>query len=143
MRKRQTKKKRKITEKDGKFYTPRGVELTRCSNTKTEAEFFSWIRSNCRKMTTRWKPRFDKLAEGKRKSESDNKRLKWEYSCEECEGWFPGSQIEIDHIVPCGGLNGWDKILPWFKNALVEIDGYQRLCKTCHRIKTNEEQDNG
>tara|TARA_A100000171_G_scaffold53092_1_gene76737 strand:+ start:12822 stop:13265 length:444 start_codon:yes stop_codon:yes gene_type:complete len=137
-------KPRKVVERDGKLYTVRGVELTRCSNTKTEAEFFAFILSHCRRLTNKWKPAYDKLEEGKRPNESSNKRLKWEYSCEICNNWFPKSFIDIDHIVPCGGINGFEKIEPWFRRALVEKDSYQRLCKDCHKQKTQQEkQGNG
>ena len=137
------KKVRKVIEKDGKFYTPRGVELTRASHTKTEAEFSAYILSALRKATKFWKPKMDKLHEGRRPSQNINKRLKWENNCERCGGWFPESSIEVDHIVPCGGISGidWlDKIKPWVIKAFVEVDGFQRLCLWCHLRKTSEEK---
>jgi hypothetical protein len=140
MIKKKTKKIRKVTEKDGKFYTPRGVELTRAHHTKTEAEFWAFILSALRKATKYWKPKMVKLEEGRRPSQSSNKRLKWEFSCESCKGWFPQSEIEIDHIIPCGGINGLDKVCNWIIKAFVEIEGFQRLCTTCHAEKTRGER---
>lgn len=125
--------------KEGKYYSARGVELTRASGTKTEAEMAAFILSILRRGTKFWKPKMDKKLEGRRPSESSNKKLKWEYHCEQCNEWFPESNIEIDHIVNCGGISGldWlDKIKPWIIKAYIEIDGYQRLCKQCHAIKT-------
>ncbi len=139
------KKKKIVREVDGRFYTVRGVELTRNHHTMTEAQFSAFILSILRRGTKFWKPKMQKLAEGRRPNQSDNKRLKWESNCEECLGWFPESQIEIDHTIPCGGISGpdWlDKIKGWVIKAYVEIEGYQRLCKTCHLKKTNTEKGN-
>lgn len=134
------KTKRKITEKDGKFYTPKGVELTRNANTMTEAEFFAMILSALRRTTKFWKPKLQKLEEGKRLNQSDNKRIKYEYNCEQCLGWFKRSEIQLDHIINCGGINGYSKIEGWCKRAYVEKDSFQRLCLACHTIKTNSER---
>lgn len=134
------KKKRVIIERDGKFYTKRGTQLTRASNTLSEAEFFSWLLSGMRRLTKYWAPKIQKKNEGRRKSQSDNKRLKWEYSCEECLNWFPEKQIEINHIIPCGGINSFEKIEGWCRRAFVEKEGFSRLCISCHRILTNEER---
>ncbi len=134
---------RKAEQIGDKWYTSRGVELTRAHHTKTEAEFSSFILSALRSATRYWKPKMVKLEEGRRPNESDNKRLKWENNCEECGGWFPEKQIEVDHIVPCGGISGpdWlDKIKPWIIRAFVEIEGFQRLCLTCHNRKTQAEK---
>lgn len=134
---------RKVTIIDGKHYTSKGLELTRCSNTMTEGQFAQFILSALRKATTRWNPKWDKLKQGRRPNQSTNKKLKWENNCEECNEWFPESQIQIDHIIPCGGLSGedWlDKIKPWIIRAFVEIDGFRRLCKSCHLKKSLEER---
>ncbi len=134
------KPKRKITEKDGKFYTPRGVEATRNAHTMTEANYFAMILSALRGTTRFWKPATQKLESCKRPSQSSNKRLKFEYLCESCLTWCPRKSIQIDHIIPCGGINGYDKIVPWLKRAHVE-EGFQILCTTCHKKKTLEERN--
>ena len=133
---RKKKKQRTVIEKDGKFYSVRGVELTRASHTMTESAFWAHILSALRKATRFWKPAVDKLNEGKRPNMSSNKRLKYEYHCECCNKWFPQKEIELDHIIPCGGINGPDKVAGWIERAFVEIEGFQRLCNTCHNKKT-------
>lgn len=132
-------KKRKITEKDGKFYTPRGVELTRNAHTMTEAEYFSMILSALRRTTRYWKPCLAVLEATKRPSESGNKRIKFEYQCQSCGGWYQRKLVQVDHVIPCGGINSYDKIVPWLLKAHVE-EGFQVLCKECHKRKTNEER---
>lgn len=131
---------RKRIEKDGEWFSVRGIPLTRASGTKTEAEFWSFILSALRKATRFWKPAIDKKLEGRRPNQSSNKRLKWESSCECCKKWVPEKDIEIDHIIPCGGLNGPEKLVGWVDHAFVEIEGFQRLCSTCHLKKTLEEK---
>ncbi len=133
-------KKRKVTEDNGRFFTPRGVELTRNAHTMTEAEYFSMILSALRGTTRFWKPCLLTLEAAKRKNEGSNKRLKYEYQCATCSGWFARKLVQIDHIVPCGGINGYDKILPWILLAHVE-DGFQVLCKGCHKQKTGVERN--
>lgn len=122
---------------------PSKVPLTRASNTMTEAELSARILSALRGATKFWKPRLDKLNEGRRAYKGTNKNQKWEFSCEQCKGWFVQTEIEIDHIEKCGGISGenWlDKIKGWVVRAFVEIDGFQRLCKNCHKIKGAEER---
>lgn len=128
---------RKTKEIDGKLYTIRGVELTRCSHTMTEAQFFSWVLSNARRLTTRWKPRNDALIEKRREYKGPDKRTKWEYQCSLCYNWYKKKDIEADHIIPCGGINGWEKIEGWYRRAFVEKEGFRVLCKECHNTITH------
>lgn len=134
------KKDRKVFERDGKFYTQKGIELTRCSNTMTESEFFSWILSNARKLTLRWKPRNDALNMARRPYSGPDKRTKWEYQCSQCVDWFPKKMVEADHITPCGGMKSYESISLWYKRALVEMLDFKVLCKTCHNSKTQRER---
>ncbi len=133
------KKKRTVIEKDGKFYTPRGIELTRNANTMTEAQYFAMILSALRGTTRFWKPCLMALEAASRPSQSTNKRLKKEYQCNHCKEWFKRKDVEIDHIIPCQGITSYDRIVTWLMLAHVE-EGFQILCKPCHRIKTNEER---
>lgn len=123
----------------GKYYSARGVELTRCSGWMTEAEYYSWILSNARRLTLRWRPRNEALARSRRIYKGSDKRIKWEYQCQICAEWVIRKEIEVDHIVPCGGIKCLADIPRWYTNALCEIDGFEVLCKSCHRLKTNKE----
>lgn len=127
---------KKATKKATK---PRGarVERTRCSGTKTEAGMVSWVLSYLRKMTLRWKPRFDRMNEGRKKKPlGKNGREVWANTCEHCNKWFKTSDLDMDHVLPIGGMKSLDEAGRWLKMALVEIEGYQRLCKKCHDKKT-------
>lgn len=134
------KKDRKIIEKDGKRYTTRGVELTHASQTLTTAEFWSFILGGLRKLTKFWKPKLDCLKSARRPYTGLDKRTKWEYTCAICKKWYKQKDVEVDHIIPIGGLNGPSKLATWVERAFVEIDGYQVLCKPCHLQKSKKEK---
>jgi len=117
------------------------VERTRCSGTKTEAGMVSWVLSYLRKMTLRWKPRFDRLNDGRMKKPlGKNGKEVWANTCEQCGKWFKLSDLAMDHIEPIGGMTKLEDAGRWLTKALVEIDGYQRLCKADHKTKTAEER---
>ncbi len=136
------KKQRKIIEKDGKFYTARGAELTRASNTLTESEFFGRIISAIRRLTMYWKPKNDYLLTIRRPYSGTDKRTKWEYQCISCQQWFKRVDIECDHIAPVGSFKCFNDAPGYLERAFIEKEGYQALCKECHRSKTNGSHTN-
>lgn len=118
------------------------VPLTRCCGMWTEARFWSFIRSNLRRMSSRWAPKYKCLELARRKSESGNKRLKWEYQCAHCQAWFPGKEVEVDHIIPCGSLKSFADAAGFLERMLCEVDGFQVLCKGCHNKVTHHSPEN-
>jgi len=76
----------------------------------------------------------------RRKNQSSNKRMKWEYQCNICKQWFPDKEIQIDHIIPVGKLNCMEDIVPFIERLVVEKEGFQVLCRDCHQGKTNKER---
>lgn len=114
------------------------VPRTRAGGEWTESSFWSFLRSNLRLASRKWPPRKKVLLAARRNSQSENKRLKWEYRCSECEGWFPEKQVEIDHVVPCGSLRNWDEFRIFAERLFCETDGLAVRCETCHQTKTNQ-----
>jgi 5-methylcytosine-specific restriction endonuclease McrA len=104
----------------------------------THAEYFSFIRSGLRQKSRRWAPVYLAKQLARRPNESDNKRLKWEFQCNACKNWFPDKETVVDHIIDCGSLKGYDDLVDFVKRLFCEVDGFQILCKPCHKIKTNE-----
>lgn len=143
-----TKSTKKSTSKiiDGVVCSPRGIPLTRCSNTMTEAAFRSWILSGLRSLTRKWKPANDAWKLNTRPNTSGVGRHRVEHQCVVCLQWFPKKTraikvgVELDHIVPIGGLDSFSKLEQWVLRAFVEVDGYQKLCTTCHAKKTMGER---
>ena len=118
------------------------VAKTRNGGTLTEAQYWQKIRHSLRKAFRWWKPMMDALKEAERPSQSPNKRLKKEYQCGECKNWFPRTQVEIDHIIPCGSLNCYEDVAQFIKNLTPESpSAFQILCKTDHKTKTDAEKE--
>jgi len=105
----------------------------------TRARYFQQIRSHLRNAFKFWRPITECKIKARRKSQSENKRLKWEFHCAECNGWFASKNVQIDHITPCGTLKEYDDIVPFIKRLTAE-SGYRCLCKACHQNITNMER---
>ena len=116
---------------------------TRNAGTMTDAAFRSWVRSQLRRMSLRWRPISEKRGEGQRPAnDADKKRwgklIRVVNTCEGCGAWVPKSRLEIDHIVPCGSITDIERDLgPFVMRMLCEKDGLRRLCPTCHQAVTN------
>lgn len=114
---------------------------TRCSGEWTEGRMWSFIRSNVRLMSRKWKPIHDAKIRARRPYVGPNKRLKWEYQCSECGGWFPDKETQVDHVVPAGSIRSFSDIGPFVERLLCEADGLVVLCKGCHGVKTNSQPE--
>lgn len=106
----------------------------------SEAVFWQFIRSGLRSKSSRWPPKYECLADARRDSQSLNKRLKYEYQCNKCKGWFKQADVAVDHIVPVGTLKSYEDLPGFVERLYCSKEGYQVLCDGCHTIKTNEER---
>jgi len=61
------------------------------------------------------------------------------HRCEECNDCFPASKMQADHIEPIIPLTGFDSWGAVIERLYCEVDGFQAMCKPCHKIKTKEE----
>lgn len=106
----------------------------------SEARYRTFVRSALRKAWTKWPPKFEALKRAQRPSQSDNKKLKWEYQCYNCSHWFPQDKVSVDHVVPWGdpwGLSFEEAI----RKLLVGVDELQVLCDDCHSRKSSYERE--
>ena len=116
-----------------KSVSRRTVPRTRAGGEWTEAEFWSFLRSGLREKSRRWPPLVRQVFDAvRRKNQSQNRRLKWEYQCRRCEEWFPRNQVEADHILACGSLRSFSDLEGFAERLFVEVDGLQVLCGDCH-----------
>ncbi len=116
------------------------VPRTRAGGEWTEASFWSFVRSGLRQMSRRWPPLVRIAVNAvRRKSQSENKRLKWEFQCSHCGCWSPRKSIEVDHIVPCGPLKSFEDLKTFAERLFCEPDGLRVLCLTCHQQRTRNE----
>ena len=117
----------------------RKVEKTRNAGTWTEARYWSAVRSCLRRGFRHWKPATEAKINARRANQSENKRLKWEYLCANCKEWWADRDIQVDHITPVGSLRRLED-LSGFVERLTPEEGFQVLCKKCHKEKTNNER---
>jgi 5-methylcytosine-specific restriction endonuclease McrA len=62
-----------------------------------------------------------------------------EYFCNAC-GWVSGKKdFQLDHIISVVPVSGWDGFDGFIDRLFCEPDGYQLLCKSCHQVKSAEE----
>jgi hypothetical protein len=116
------------------------VPRTRAGGEWTEAAFWGFIRSGLRQLSRRWPPLVRHALERvKRKSQSDNKRLKWEFLCERCDQWFARKEVEVDHIEPCGSLKSFADLSVFADRLFCESDGLRVLCSECHLERRKEQ----
>lgn len=116
------------------------VPRTRASGEWTEAAFWNFIRSGLRQTSRRWPPRYDALKDARIPYEGEDKRRKWVYLCAICHEGFLSTEVNVDHIVPCGKLKSWIDMAVFSKKLFCEKDGLRVLCKSCHQIVTDKEK---
>ncbi len=106
----------------------------------TRARYMAFIRSALRECSKRWPPRRDALLLARRKYVGPNPRQKYEYLCAACGRWFMEKEVQVDHIIPTGSLNILDELPVFVGRLLAEADGWQVLCRSCHKDKTARER---
>jgi hypothetical protein len=103
----------------------------------TESQYLAFIRSALRSKWLRWKPRSDAFLAARRKSESDNKKLKWEFQCSLCSQWFCQKDCECDHYPKdAGSILSVQDIGQFCENLFCETDNLRICCKPCHSAWT-------
>lgn len=113
-------------------------DKTRNGNTWTEARFRSFVTSALRAASRRWPPKFGRLKDafvGVKRNPKSGRDAK-HYRCAACEGEFPQSGVQVDHIEPVGSTSSWDEFI---EKLFCEADNLQVLCKPCHKKKTKNE----
>jgi 5-methylcytosine-specific restriction endonuclease McrA len=61
------------------------------------------------------------------------------HRCALCQGLFPQSHMRADHIIPVVGPEGFKDWNTFIARLYVEKDGFQAICKDCHKTKTKQE----
>lgn len=111
----------------------RKVEKPFAGQRWSRARFWGFIRSALRLASRKWPPRSDAMRAARRCHRGTNKRQKWEYQCAQCSKWFKGSEVQVDHIVPCGKLREFDDLPAFVRRLFCEEDNLRVLCKPCHK----------
>ena len=114
---------------------PRKAPRTRADGEWTEARFWGFVRSGLRQMSRKWGPIHNALRRQRRPYTGDDRRRKWEYQCERCNGWFHRKEVQVDHVVECGSCRSYEEAAEFLRRLLVDSDGLAVLCKQCHKEK--------
>jgi 5-methylcytosine-specific restriction endonuclease McrA len=91
----------------------------------------------------RWGPKHEVIREAftSRKINIKTGRLAKHYKCKSCKKEFILKDIQVDHINPVVnphiGFQDWDTFI---YNMFCERNGFQVLCKSCHKTKTDREK---
>lgn len=109
----------------------------------TQAKFNSFIKSALRSASVRWPPRFQKVKEASvgKKINIASGRMAEHFTCNKCKQEFPRKEVEANHIipvVPVSGFDNWDGVI---SRMYCEKDGFEVLCKPCHKLVTKEENE--
>jgi 5-methylcytosine-specific restriction endonuclease McrA len=101
-------------------------------------KFFTWLRSQLRRISMKWRPRSEAKNAARRAYKGPNKRRKYEYQCAACQEWFAGKDVQVDHILPCGTLKSYDDLPDFVERLFCDKEGFRVLCKECHQKVTNK-----
>jgi len=136
--------KKPVKKNDGAVKVSKRVIAPKVRNSKTmsESAFWSFIRSALRNKSRFWKPIQECKQLHKRKNQSSNRKLKFEYQCSECKTWLPEKEIDVDHIIPAGSLNKAEDLPQFVEKLFCEVVNLQLLCKKkCHLEKTARDKE--
>lgn len=61
------------------------------------------------------------------------------HQCAECGDLFPAKDMQADHIEPVVPLTGFDSWNGVIGRLFCEVDGFQALCRSCHKVKSKAE----
>ena len=108
----------------------------------TEAQFTSFVKSQLRNASRKWRPNNEVLKKARTR--------KGFYICNGCKNEVTASivlegkrvkNVFVDHeppvINPLTGFTTWDSFI---NNLFCEEEGLQLLCKACHDQKSQEER---
>lgn len=61
--------------------------------------------------------------------------------CAKCQGLFKKKECQLDHIEPVIPIEGFQNFDVHLKRLFIKANGYQALCRPCHKLKTKEENN--
>ena len=108
----------------------------------TEGRKRSFIVSVLRSGTRRWPPKFLTLNEAKTEKKINVKtgRLAQHYLCAGCDNDFPAKDINVDHIIPVVGPEGFVNWDTYIERMYCDKENFQILCTNCHTEKSMGER---
>lgn len=106
-----------------------------------EKKLLSIVRSEIRKTWMRHPIKLLFLEEGIELDTDPDTRTIWKVRCQCCNQYHKLGDIEVDHIKGEHSLKSFEDIKPFAISILqVSFNDLQRICKSCHLIKTYAER---
>lgn len=93
-----------------------------------------WLKKEIRRISYRYPARYTTLI---------NARVsRGKYKCALCEQIYPKKEVQMDHVEPVihaeRGFVDWNE---YIDRMFPDMDGWQVLCKGCHKDKSNKENE--
>lgn len=108
---------------------------------KTQASFFTYLRGGLRLIWSRYPAKLAwKKAQMSDPPRGYTGRAKKLGLCHYCNGIFPASNLEVDHVLQAGTCNSWDTAANFLKRLLDTNDNWVLACKPCHKVKSFAER---
>jgi 5-methylcytosine-specific restriction endonuclease McrA len=131
-------KKAAATKRKTKKLAPRPFGCGTLTEAGRHAKIVGYLRSGSKW----WKPKMEtlRLARVGTRVNKATGRMAMHHKCKICKEDFPSKEVQVDHITPLVGAEGfktWDEFIGIL---FCEKEGMQVLCKPCHQIKTNIEK---
>jgi 5-methylcytosine-specific restriction endonuclease McrA len=114
-------------------------QKTRNAGQWTDARYHSFVMSALRR--AQWPPKYASIARAYVRDGVNPKTGKpcKLHRCPQCSQLYPKGQMQADHInpvVPLSGFDSWDGVI---SRLYCEADNFQPICKSCHKIKSKQE----
>lgn len=105
----------------------------------TTAKFFGFVRSNLRMASQKYPARNEALKASivGRMINKKTGRLANHHKCASCGNIFVSKEVQADHIIPAGSLRSFEDLPGFVERLFCSVEGFQILCKTCHKSKTH------
>lgn len=107
----------------------------------TENQFRNTVNAHLRRLN--WAPRNQVLKDAfiDHRENPKTGRQKMVYLCAHCNDNFFREEVQADHVEPVIPVTGFVSFDDSIKRMFCEKEGFQILCKPCHTIKSNEENE--
>lgn len=111
---------------------------------KSQAQFYSWIRSGIRGMWKRYPIKNQFISNNRYKAcIGKGGREVWASDCSICGQAYSLSKMQVDHIVPSGSLRSMEDVAT-FMGRMFLVDDVTKLrmvCVPCHEVITYAEKN--
>lgn len=109
----------------------------------TPARRHAFIVAVLRSGTRRWPPKYETLnaAKTEKKINTATGRMAQHFKCAKCKKDWPAKQVNVDHITPAVGKEGFTSWDSFIDGLFCEKENLQVLCKLCHDKKSKSERE--